>query len=412
MACAVMALAWFRGESLLAPERLTDEALARAGLAASRVAEADRVAPGVGLATIEIIVGRNDTLDRIFRRAELNLADLASLRSLPNLRGQLDRLYPGETLKLLRRGAAFMGLERQISDSETLHVTRNDDGFAARVTQRPLEHRVRTARAVIDSSLFEAAAAASIRDSTALAIADIFRYDVDFVLDLRPGDEFTVTYEQLWRDGRYVKDGAVPAARFVNGGHAYEAVRFVGPDGIAGYYTPDGRSLRRSFLRAPLEFTRVSSGFNSARLHPILNTIRAHKGIDYAAPVGTPVRAAGDGRVLFVGVRGGYGNLVELGHSGGVTTVYGHLSRFASGLKVGQHVTQGTLIAYVGMTGLATGPHLHYEYRLNGVFQNPQTVKLPNATPIAPELRAQFLTTTAPLLAALQPISGQALVSR
>ncbi len=412
MACAVMALAWFRGASLLAPERLTDEALARAGLAASRVAAADRAAPGVGLATIEIIVGRNDTLDRIFRRAELNLADLASLRSLPNLRGQLDRLYPGETLKLLRRGAAFMGLERQISDSETLHVTRNDDGFAARVTQRPLEHRVRTARAVIDSSLFEAAAGASIRDSTALAVADIFRYDVDFVLDIRPGDEFTVTYEQLWRDGSYVKDGAVLAARFVNGGHTYEAVRFVGPDGVAGYYTPDGRSLRRSFLRAPLEFTRVSSGFNSARLHPILNTIRAHKGIDYAAPIGTPVRAAGDGRVLFVGVRGGYGNLVELGHSGGVTTVYGHLSRFANGLKVGQHVTQGTLIAYVGMTGLATGPHLHYEYRVNGVFQNPQTVKLPNATPIAPELRAQFLTATAPLLAALQPISGQALVSR
>lgn len=412
MACAVMALAWFRGADLLAPERLTDEALALAGESSAAAAESDRAKAGLGLATIEIIVGRHDTLDRIFRRAELNLADLATLRSLPNLRGQLDRLYPGETLKLLRRGAEFAGLERQISDSETLHVTRNDDGFAARVTERPLERRVRTARAVIESSLFEAAAAASIRDSTALAIADIFRYDIDFVLNLRPGDEFTVTYEQLWRDGAYVKDGAVLAARFVNAGHSYEAVRFVGPDGVAGYYTPDGRSLRRSFLRAPLEFTRVSSGFNSARLHPILNTIRAHKGVDYAAPIGTPVRAAGDGKVLFAGVRGGYGNLVELGHSGGVTTVYGHLSRFAAGLRVGQHVAQGTLIAYVGMTGLATGPHLHYEYRVNGVFQNPQTVKLPNATPISPELRAAFFRSTAPLLAALQPISGQALVSR
>jgi len=412
MACAVMALAWFRGADLLAPERLTDEALALAGESSAAAAESDRAKAGLGLATIEIIVGRHDTLDRIFRRAELNLADLATLRSLPNLRGQLDRLYPGETLKLLRRGAELAGLERQISDSETLHVTRNDDGFAARVTERPLERRVRTARAVIESSLFEAAAAASIRDSTALAIADIFRYDIDFVLNLRPGDEFTVTYEQLWRDGAYVKDGAVLAARFVNAGHSYEAVRFVGPDGVAGYYTPDGRSLRRSFLRAPLEFTRVSSGFNSARLHPILNTIRAHKGVDYAAPIGTPVRAAGDGKVLFAGVRGGYGNLVELGHSGGVTTVYGHLSRFAAGLRVGQHVAQGTLIAYVGMTGLATGPHLHYEYRVNGVFQNPQTVKLPNATPISPELRAAFFRSTAPLLAALQPISGQALVSR
>ncbi len=412
MACAVMALAWFRGASLLAPERLTDEALARAGLAASRVAEADRGAPGMGLATLEIIVGRNDTLDRIFRRAELNVADLASLRSLPSLKGQLDRLYPGETLKLLRRGAEFVGLERQISDSETLHVTRGEAGFAARVTERPLERRVRTARAVIDSSLFEAAASASIRDATALAIADIFRYDIDFVLDIHPGDEFTVTYEQLWRDGAYVKDGAVLAVRFASGGREYRAVRFTGADGVAGYYTPDGRSLRRSFLRAPLEFTRVSSGFNSARYHPILNLIRAHQGVDYAAPIGTPVRAAGEGRVLFVGVRGGYGNLVELGHPGGVTTVYGHLSRFASGLRAGQHVAQGSLIAYVGMTGLATGPHLHYEYRVNGVFKNPQTVKLPDAAPIAPELRAAFLHDTAPLLAALEPISERAVASR
>ncbi len=416
-ACAMLALAWLRGASLFAPVALTDEALARvaraaadSGLAASSGAMA---APGaIGLATIEIIVGRNDTLDRIFRRAELNLADLASLRTLPSLKGRLDRLYPGETLTLLRRGAVFVGLERRLSDSETLHVTRDEMGFAAHVVERPLERRVRTARAVIDSSLFEAAASASIRDATALAIADIFRYDIDFVLDIRPGDEFTVTYEQLLRDGAYVKDGNVLAARFLRGGREYQAVRFVGPDGVAGYYTPDGRSLRRSFLRAPLEFTRVSSGFNSARLHPILNLIRAHKGVDYAAPIGTPVRAAGDGRVLFAGIRGGYGNLVELGHSGGVTTVYGHLSRFASGLKVGQHVAQGSLIAYVGMTGLATGPHLHYEYRVNGVFQNPQTVRLPNATPIAPELLAGFLRDTGPWLAGLRPVSDQALVSR
>jgi murein DD-endopeptidase MepM/ murein hydrolase activator NlpD len=412
MACAVMALAWFRGASLLIPERLTDEALARAGAATEAHRGSIASEAGIGLATLEIIVGRNDTLDRIFRRAELSLADLASMRSLPSMRGQLDRLYPGETLKLLRRGAEFVGLERQISDSETLHVTRDEAGFAARVTERPLERRLRTARAVIDSSLFEAAAAASIRDATALAIADIFRYDIDFVLDIHPGDEFTVSYEQLWRDGAYVKDGAVLAVRFTSGGREYRAVRFTGPDGVAGYFTPDGRSLRRSFLRAPLEFTRVSSGFNSARYHPILNLIRAHQGVDYAAPIGTPVRAAGEGRVLFVGVRGGYGNLVELAHPGGVTTVYGHLSRFASGLRAGQHVAQGSLIAYVGMTGLATGPHLHYEYRVNGVYKNPQTVKLPDAAPIAPELRAAFLRDTGPLLAALEPISHQAVAAR
>jgi murein DD-endopeptidase MepM/ murein hydrolase activator NlpD len=221
-----------------------------------------------------------------------------------------------------------------------------------------------------------------------------------------------VTYPEIWRDGVYVKDGPIEAAEFVNQGKSYRAVRYTDPTGGTHYYAPDGKSLQKAFLRAPVEFTRVSSKFNSARLHPILNTIRAHKGVDYAAPIGTPVHAAGDGHILFAGVMGGYGNVVQIEHSRSITTVYGHLSRFAHGIHTGTHVNQGEVIAYVGMTGLATGPHLHYEYRVNGVFKNPQTVALPGAEPMDPGWHADFVAHAAPLLSSLDPPLGSYLVSR
>lgn len=363
--------------------------------------------------TIDVIVARNDTLDRIFRRLKLNLADLASLRSLPNLRSALDSLRPGESLRLRHKDGSLYGLERRLNESETLKVSRDPEaGLKADVEQNPLELRMRTVRGVINSSLFEAVAAAGAHDQTAVALADIFGWDVDFVLDVRPGDAFVVTYPEIWREGEYVKDGPIQAAEFVNQGRDFKAVRYTDADGGSHYYTPDGRSLHKAFLRAPVEFTRVSSRFNSARYHPILNLIRAHKGVDYAAPLGTPVRAAGDGRVRFAGRKGGYGNVLEIEHSSSVVTVYGHLSRFARGTQVGSHVTQGVVIAYVGMTGLATGPHLHYEYRVNGVFKNPQTVSLPGANPIDARWREDFLAKSAPLLATLAPASGPMLVSR
>jgi murein DD-endopeptidase MepM/ murein hydrolase activator NlpD len=245
-----------------------------------------------------------------------------------------------------------------------------------------------------------------------VALADIFGWDIDFVLNVRPGDTFVVTYDEIWREGAYVKDGPIEAAEFVNQGRAFRAVRYTDPQGGTYYYTPDGRSLHREFLRAPVEFTRISSRFNSARMHPILNRIRAHQGIDYAAPIGTPVHAAGDGRIRFAGWMGSYGNLVEIEHSSSIVTVYGHLSRFAHDTRVGAHVTQGTVIAYVGMTGLATGPHLHYEYRVNGVFKDPQTVALPGAPPIDARWRADFLSHAATLVASLDPPMSELLVSR
>jgi murein DD-endopeptidase MepM/ murein hydrolase activator NlpD len=362
------------------------------------------------LSTIRVIVTRNDTLDHIFRRLALSLSDLASLRSLPGIRAHLDQLRPGETLTLTAKSGTLVGLERRLNIDQTLKVDRAQEGFTANVLSNPLATRTRTISASIDSSLFESMAAAGGHDQTALSLANIFGYDIDFVLNIRPGDSFTVTCTEVLQDGKYLQDGPILAARFINQGKEYLAVRYVSPSGNADYYSPQGSTLHKAFLRAPLEFTRVSSPFSLHRLHPILNTIRAHKGVDYAAPIGTPVRAAGDG--LFAGVRGGYGNLVELDHSRGITTVYGHLSRFARGLHAGQHVSQGEVIAFVGMTGLATGPHLHYEYRVNGVFQNPQTVKLPEALPIDGPLRADFLAKSAPLLASLDPPPGPTLVSR
>ena len=366
----------------------------------------------LALSTIDVIVTRNDTLDRIFRRLKLNLADLASLRSLPAVRTALDSLRPGELLHLTHRDGELFGLERRLNETQTLKVSREGDALKADVLQNPIETRTRTIRGVIDSSLFEAVEAAGAHDQTAVTLADIFGWDIDFVLDVRHGDTFVVTYEEIWRDGAFLHDGPIEAAEFVNNGRTYRAVRYTDPDGHTQYYTPDGRSLHKAFLRAPVEFTRVSSRFNSARYHPILNLIRAHKGVDYAAPIGTPVRAAGDGHIRVAGRLGGYGNCVEIEHSRSIVTLYGHLSKFAHGTHVGAHVAQGTVIGYVGMTGLATGPHLHYEYRVNGVFKNPQTVSLPATAPIDARWQADFLARSAPLLATLEAPAGPMLVSR
>jgi murein DD-endopeptidase MepM/ murein hydrolase activator NlpD len=394
-AVAVLVLGWWRGEAL----REQAAAVVPATTAApeqARLAEAS-----LGLSTIEVIVGRNDTLDRIFRNLELSLGDLASLRAMPELRAHLDRLHPGELLKISTRAGEFFGLERKVSASETLKVIRKQDGFTTDLIENPIERATRTTGAEIRSSLFQAANAAGIDDSTALKIAEIFAWDIDFVLDIQPGDRFSVTYEQLSQDGEPVGDGDVLAVEFVNQGQVYRAVRYVEPDGSAGYFTPDGRSLRKAFIRAPVEFTRISSRFNPNRRHPVLNRMRAHRGVDYAAPIGTPVRAAGDGRVRFVGWKGGYGKVVEIQHANEVRTLYGHLSRFARGLDRGDRVRQGEVIGHVGMTGLATGPHLHYEYLHRGVHKDPQKVPLPKAAPIPGSLLADFRSRTGPLLASL-----------
>jgi murein DD-endopeptidase MepM/ murein hydrolase activator NlpD len=352
---------------------------------------------------VEVVVGRNDTLDAIFRRMALNKSDLAAMRNLPGIRQSLDFLKPGDAIKLTHTSGDIQGLTRKVSETQTLEVVRQDAGFAAKMINNPVETRVRTATATIDSSLFQAAEAANISDTVALKLANVFGWDIDFVLDLREGDRFTAVYEQVYQDGKYLHDGELLAAEFVNAGRVYRAVRYVSDSGSVGYYAPNGAPMHKAFLRAPVEFSRVSSAFNPHRLHPILNLIRGHMGTDYAAPTGTPVRAAGEGHVSFAGQRGGYGNAVMLAHGGNVSTLYGHMSRFARNIHVGTHVNQGEVIGYVGMTGLATGPHLHYEYLVNGVHKNPQTVKLPGAEPLHAEALEKFREASAPLLASLAP---------
>lgn len=352
---------------------------------------------------IEVVVGRNDTLDAIFRRMALNKSDLAAIRNLPGIRQSLDFLKPGDSIKLTHTDGDIKELTRKVSETQTLDVVRQDSGFEAKMIDNPVQVRVRTARATIDSSLFQAAGAADISDTVALKLANVFAWDIDFVLDIREGDRFTAVYEQIFQDGKYLRDGEVLAAEFVNNGKVYRAVRFVADDGHAGYYSPAGLAMRKAFLRAPLEFTRVSSAFNPHRRHPILNLIRGHMGTDYAAPIGTPVHAAGDGRVSFVGQRGGYGNAIVLSHGANISTLYGHMSRFARNIHVGTRVQQGEVIGYVGMTGLATGPHLHYEYLTNGVHRNPQTVQLPGAEPLRAQDLQRFREMAAPLLADLAP---------
>lgn len=366
----------------------------------------------LGFSTIEVVVSRNDTMDRLFRRLELNLGDLASLRALPDLRTQVDRLMPGEKLLFTHRDGELVGLERKLSDSETLKVTRDENGFSTNVLENPLEIRSRTASATIQSSLFQAATAAGLTDRVAFDLAEIFQYDIDFVLDIQTGDRFTVVYEEVFQDGEPLRIGNILAAKFVNAGREYRAVRYQDEQGRSQYYSPDGRSLRKAFMRAPVQFSRISSRFNLSRRHPVLNRIRAHKGVDYAAPTGTPVRAAGEGRVRFVGRQGGYGNVIELEHGSGVVTVYGHLSRFAPKLRRGQRVDLAQVIGYVGSTGLATGPHLHYEYRVRGIHKNPQTVVLPDAEPIPAADRERFLTATADLVNIIDLPVGPLLVSR
>jgi murein DD-endopeptidase MepM/ murein hydrolase activator NlpD len=357
-------------------------------------------------ATIEVIVGRNDTLDRIFRRMALDTADLARIRDLPGIRQSLDFLRPGDAIEVTHTDGEIRTLTRKVSETQTLKVVRDASGFAVQMIEHPVELHPHTATARIDSSLFESAASAGMSEQLALELANIFAWDIDFVLDIRDGDRFTVVYNQVFQDGRYLHDGDILAAEFVNDGKVYRAVRYVSPAGVSGYYTPQGLPMRKAFLRTPVEFTRISSRFNPHRHHPILNLIRGHMGTDYAAPVGTPVRAASDGRVSFKGRKGGYGNALMLAHTRGVSTLYGHLSRYAKNLRTGDRVHQGQVIAFVGMTGLATGPHLHYEYLMNGVHKDPEKVQLPAAEPLSADALQIFQAQCAPLLERLrQPVS-------
>jgi len=350
-------------------------------------------------------IKRGDSLDSVFRRHGLSVADLAQMLRLKEARNALKLVKPGDEIEVVRNGDQVLSLSRKLSEELTLQIIRGEGGYATQFLANPVERRPAQAHATIKTSFFEAGVDAGLSDSLIMNLAGVFAWDIDFALEIREGDSFSVVYEEIWQDERRLRDGEVLAAEFINQGRVYRAIRYRDPEGRVGYFTPEGLSVKKAFLRAPVDFTRVSSNFNPNRLHPILKTRRPHKGVDYAAPKGTPVKAAGDGRVIFRGRNGGYGNCVIIQHGGNVTTLYGHLSRFAKSAANGSRVSQGQVIGFVGSTGLATAPHLHYEYRLNGVHRNPRTVPLPEAAPVADKYRDQFMEASRPLIARLDAIN-------
>ena len=259
------------------------------------------------------------------------------------------------------------------------------------------------------SSLFLAGQRAGLSDKLIMEMVSLFGWDIDFALDIRKGDEFKLIYQEQYKDDQKVGDGPIVAAVFTNRNEAFRAVRYTTPDGDTNYYNENGASMRKAFLRTPLKFSRISSRFNLRRKHPVLNRIRAHKGVDYAAPTGTPIKATGDGTVTLAGRKGGYGRTVILKHGGTRSTLYAHMSSISKNIRRGKRVKQGQIIGYVGKSGLATGPHLHYEFRVNGVHRNPLTVKFPNASGVPKKYLADFKQQTAVHLAQLENQPGQSL---
>lgn len=337
-------------------------------------------------------VRRDDTLQSLLSR--LNIRNREAIEYIRNNEVSSDiarSLIPGRQIEAKTDSDGnLIQLEYQLSSDQFITVSKSESGYESKKETYLLEVRPILKSAEIKSSLFGATDDANIPDHIAIQLADIFESEINFHTDLRRGDRFNVIYEGSYNQGELFKTGNVLAAEFVNNGKTYRAIGFRDDSNQMQYFTPEGKSLHKSFLRSPLEFTRVSSGFNLARFHPVLQRIRAHKGVDMAAPTGTRIKAAGDAVVEFVGQKGGYGNVITLKHANGVSTVYGHLSRFASGLRRGAKVAQGEIIGFVGMTGTATGPHLHYEFLVNGEHRDPMKVALPKANPIDARDKAQF----------------------
>lgn len=354
-------------------------------------------------------VQRGDTVAALLSR--LGVQDeqaFAFLRQQKSTQALFRQLRPGKVVTAhTSESGELLALTFPLNGPQdnALVVEKRGDKLQAGEHIQPLTPQVVMKSGEIRTSLFAATDAIGLPDSVATQMADIFGGDIDFHRDLRKGDRFSVIYEMLFNQGQPARTGHILATEFINNGKAFRAVWFESKDG-QGYYTAEGKNIRKAFLRSPLEFSRVTSGFSHARFHPILQTWRAHKGVDYGAPIGTRVKATGDGIVEFIGKQGGYGNLIVIRHRGHFTTHYGHLNGFSSGIRKGMRVSQGDIIGYVGKTGWATGPHLHYEFRISDVHQNPLAVALPSAPPLATQQMAEFKRYADPLAYRLDRIRG------
>lgn len=349
----------------------------------------------------EVTVKEGDSLSLIFDSIGLSPQQLHAVLEADGSEHYLNQLRPKQTLRFQIDEGQLQALQYQLSATKKYQINRQGDAYQAQMEEKPVEIRLTHATGEINSSLFQAGQDAGLSDNLIMELVNIFGWDVDFALDIRNGDTFSLLYEEQFLDGEKLRDGKILAAEFTNRGENYRAVLFTDPDGNSQYFSADGASMRKAFLRSPVDFRRISSTFQRERFHPVLGKKRPHKGVDYAAAIGTPIKAAGDGKVIFRGTKNGYGNTVMLQHGGKYTTLYAHMSKFQKGVSNGSRVRQGQIIGYVGQSGMATGPHLHYEFRVDGVHRNPLTVKFPDAAPIAEKYKQAFQQQSQQLLTQL-----------
>ena len=381
--------------------RVAEAAPARVQMALPLPAAPAEAGNASGWQTVRIQSGEN--LGSVFAQLKLSPALMHDLLDATSARDSLVHLRAGQEIGFEFDAKGTLKTLRFDKDPGTrVDLAIDGDKVTENIKLRPIEHRVEIASGVITSSLYADGARAGLTATSINTLANIFKYDIDFVEDLRDGDTFQVVYEVLWRDGTRIGTGDVIGATFTNRGHRYEAFGYAPNGGSIEYFDETGRPLKKVLMRIPVEFSRLSSTFGM-RNHPILGRMRMHKGVDYAAPTGTPIMAAGDGKIKFLGWKNGYGRCVEVDHGQGRSTFYGHMSAWGKE-KIGQHVAQGSTIGYVGMSGLATGPHLHYEFRVNGNQVNPLTVTMPKPEPLAGAQLAHFRAATAPALAKLEMV--------
>jgi murein DD-endopeptidase MepM/ murein hydrolase activator NlpD len=358
--------------------------------------------------TNTIKVRSGDSLSVIFKREGLSSRDIHHLVATEPLGKRLKNIFPGHEMTFTRaEDGSLVKLAYTPTALQTLEFERVGNAFEGRELIVEPERSKAYKHGIIDQSLFLASQRVGLSDALTMRLAQIFQWDIDFVLDIRRGDEFHVVFEELYVGEEFIGFGDILAAEFINQGRSHRAIRYTDAEGRTEYYGPEGTSMRQAFLRAPVEFSRISSNFNLRRVHPLFNRAAPHRGIDYAAPTGTPILASGDGRVVTASRTEPNGNYVVIQHGETFVTKYLHLSKFGRGIKSGVRVKQGQVIGYVGATGWATGPHLHYEFLVNGVHQNPRTVKLPNAEPIPAKELPLFNQRAKPLLALLEDYKQQ-----
>ena len=331
------------------------------------------------------------TIANIFKQSHLNPADLQKILALPEAYNILTKLQQGKNIELqMNWRRQLLSLRYPFNATKTLVVYRDNGAYQAEIISNGLEERLINTSFTIHQSLFDAAKQAGFNARLRVQLANIFDSEVNFSHDIRPGAKLEVLYQEYYKDGHKQHAGDIVAVELENNGHIYKATRHANANGEVGYYTPTGENMQKAFIRTPVHYKYISSPFSLHRKHPILHIVRPHYGVESASKRGTPIHASSDGEIIFMGRKGGYGNTIEIKNGRRYTTLYAHMEHFAKHLKRGLRVHKGQIIGYVGMTGLATGPHLHYEFKINGHPVNPMTVNLPNGNPIAKSQLQQF----------------------